>query len=124
MAHILIIDDEESICYMLKQLLTLAGYQVMTVLDGKQALTLCNNTSFDLIITDIFMPELEGLEFIREIKKECSLVKIIAISGGSICIDVGYLDIAKLFGADISLSKPLDNEQLLATVKMLVPDVS
>ncbi len=122
MAHILVIDDEKSICYLFQQVLTEVGHQVLTAFDGKEAMALCDANSFDLIVTDIYMPEMEGLEFIKRIRKKCSLIKIIAISGGSKYMSTDFLKTARFMGADLSLQKPVNRKQLLSTVSMLVPD--
>ncbi len=120
MARILVIDDEESICNLFKKLLTGAGYEVLTALNGKEAIDLCNEIFFDLIITDIFMPEVDGLEFIREIRSSRPSAKIIAISGGSPRINSDYLKVAILMGADYSFHKPFNNEKILTTVNNIL----
>jgi len=122
MARILVIDDEESVCYLLQELLTNAGHQVLTATNGNEGMNLCNRNSIDLVVTDIYMPEMEGLEFIQKIRKKCMTVKIIAISGGSIRTGVDFLKAARFMGADFSLQKPVNSKQLLYTVSSLVPD--
>ena len=82
MARILIIDDEPTILLMLKKMLERSGYVVDMAINGKEGMELFAKFPADLIITDIVMPEKEGLETIREIKKDHPHVKIIAISGG------------------------------------------
>jgi YesN/AraC family two-component response regulator len=86
MANILIIDDDQQILNMLSQILKRAGYGVVEALDGKQGLKLYRENPTDLIITDIIMPEKEGLETIMELQRDFPDVKIIAISGGGITL--------------------------------------
>lgn len=120
MKQILIIDDEASIRKMLKKLLEKNGYAVIDAQDGSQGVKLFKEHEPDLIITDLIMPEKEGLETILEIKKINPDTKIIAMSGGGVVEPEMYLDLAKNFGAQYSFNKPIDNEALLAAVKHLM----
>ncbi|MBC2705829.1 response regulator [Desulfobacula sp.] len=120
MKQILIIDDEASIRKMLKKLFEKNGYAVIDAQDGSQGVKLFKEHEPDLIITDLIMPEKEGLETISEIKKINPDTKIIAMSGGGVVEPEMYLDLAKNFGAQYSFNKPIDNEALLAAVKHLM----
>ena len=82
MSRILIIEDEESIRKMLKKLFEISGHSVLEAPDGETGCQIYRNEKPDIIITDIFMPEKEGLETIKEIKRDFPDIKIIAISGG------------------------------------------
>ena len=82
MARILVIDDEPYILLMLKKMLEKDGHEVDMALNGMEGIKLFEKNRFDLLITDIIMPEKEGLEIIMELKKENPGLKIIAISGG------------------------------------------
>ena len=121
MARILIIDDEELVRVTLRQILEDAGHQVAEAVDGRQGTDLheklsCSGEPVDLIITDIVMPEQEGIETILEIRRGNSDVKIIAISGGGRRGDLGYLKLAQELGADGSLPKPFGPDELLTAV--------
>jgi len=120
MPHVLVIDDDEQYLCLLKALLNREGYEVLAARDGKQGLEICEGTHVDLAISDIVMPEMEGLEVIMELKKRFSGVKIIAISGGGRNHPGDYLNLATGFGANSTLTKPFSGEELLATVKELV----
>ncbi|MBU1341492.1 MAG: response regulator [Proteobacteria bacterium] len=120
MDKILIIDDEAPIRKMLKILFEKNGYDVMEARDGVQAVKVFKELGADLIITDLIMPEKEGLETIKEIRKLNPDAKIIAISGGGLVNPEMYLGLAKKLGAHCSFSKPLDNKALLLTVKNLL----
>jgi two-component system response regulator (stage 0 sporulation protein F) len=97
MATILIIDDQESIRALLRTTLEAAGYEVMEASNGRIGLELYRQRPTDLVITDIFMPELNGLDMLRELMREFLDAKVIAISGAGKGKNV--LDIAKLLGA-------------------------
>ena len=81
MATILIIDDEEIIRVLLRFALEAAGYEVTEAANGRQGLELYRNRPADLIITDIVMPEMNGLDMVLELTREFLHAKVIAISG-------------------------------------------
>lgn len=120
MEKILIIDDEAPIRKMLKKLFENNNYEIMDACNGKLGVDLFKEYEPDLIITDLIMPEKEGLETIREIRRINPDVKIIAISGGGVNKPEMYLDLAKKFGAHHSFAKPVNNKELLLTVKNLL----
>ncbi len=118
MKRILVIDDDEQLRSMLSRMLQLAGYEVVVAADGEEGIRLFRQNPVDLVITDIFMPEKEGLETIRELHKEFPDLKIIAISGGSNKMgDFSSLPFAKRFGATETLAKPFHKNELLMLVK-------
>jgi DNA-binding response OmpR family regulator len=116
MAKILVIDDDEAVCEVLELILSRHGHTVLRAANGEQGLDLFYNEEFDLVITDILMPEKEGVETIREMRQADPDVRIIAISGGGSLRAEEYLVFAKKFGADATLVKPIDRAVLLTTV--------
>ncbi len=122
MATILVIDDEESMRTSLKTMLTREGYDVLAAEDGKKGLELFTSHQVDLVITDIVMPEKEGLETIMEMQKASRDVKIIAISGGGRLEPAGYLYNAKALGAKHTFEKPFKQADLLGAVYELLKD--
>ena len=119
MARILIIDDDAQVLAMLKQTLEREGYEVVDAPDGKVGIKLYQEDPADLIITDIIMPEKEGIEMIMELKRDFPDVKIIAISGGG-RIDPGeYLHMSEKFGVKRTFAKPVERKELLAAVQLL-----
>jgi YesN/AraC family two-component response regulator len=120
MKRILIIDDDFLVRDMLERLMRKSRYDVETAEDGGRALRLHRRHPVDLVITDIIMPEKEGLETIAEFRKSAPAVKIIAISGGGRIGPSSYLRMAKLLGADRTFAKPADTAQLLSTVEELL----
>ena len=117
MAKILIIDDEEQVRLYLRSILEPEGHEVVEAPDGKVGLQLYREEPVDLIITDVFMPEKEGLETIRELRREYPEVKIIAISGGGRTGNLDFLPLAKTFGALRTLAKPFDRQEMLDAVQ-------
>ena len=115
MARILVIDDQEPIRSLLRIILEGAGHEVLEASNGRLGLELYRERSADLIITDIVMPEMDGLELLLELTRKFLNVKVIAISGG--LASGGALDVAKLLGARHTFKKPLDMEQLLSAVR-------
>jgi len=117
---ILIIDDEVHILLMLKKMLERAGYEVDIASNGSEGLELFRRDQPDLVITDIIMPEKEGLETIREMKKEQSDLKILAMSGGGKISADNYLDTARIFGASGIIEKPFGQTDLISMVEELM----
>lgn len=117
MAKILLIDDEHMVRELLSQVLTRAGYDVVTAENGSAAYGLCQFADIDLIITDIIMPEMDGLELIQEMQQRYPKMKIIAMSGGGRCSPQDYLEISNALGVSATLAKPFANKELLAMVK-------
>lgn len=120
MASILIMDDDEQIRTMLRMLLEGSGYKVVEAHDGTQGIRLFREDPTDLIITDIIMPDKEGIETIMELKRDFPDVKIIAISGGGRSDPEEYLYLAKKLGAQRTIAKPFEKEDLLKAVRELV----
>jgi len=120
MARILVIDDDSQVLDMLQKALQRAGYDVMATSRALEAMPLFKKETADLLITDIFMPEQEGLGTIREFRREVPDLKIIAISGGGTDGSLEYLQTAKLFGADRTLAKPFARKEMLEAVGELL----
>lgn len=112
-ARIVVADDEAGVRGFLKSVLEDGGYEVIEAVNGRLAVNAVRAGGVDLVITDLVMPEQEGIETIRELRKGATGVGIIAISG---TFGSQFLNVAKLLGADAVLSKPLTSEILLATV--------
>ena len=117
MAHILIIDDEADIHFILKEFFTHEGHQVDTAGNGKTGLRMVELNHYDLVITDVIMPEMDGLEVITAIKRKFPDIQIIAMTGGTAKIDKDLLlSTANLMRADRVIAKPLDLKTLKAAV--------
>jgi DNA-binding NtrC family response regulator len=120
MQRILIIDDEIHILLMLKKMLERAGYEIDLASNGQEGLEVFRNDPPDLVITDIIMPEKEGLETIREMKKEQPDLKILAMSGGGKISADNYLDTARIFGASGIIEKPFNQSRLVSLVREIL----
>jgi CheY-like chemotaxis protein len=121
MAHLLVIDDDADVRHLIRRYLEEAGHSVIEAEDGYAGLTAFRRAAIDLVITDIFMPEQDGIETIRMLRKLRPTIRIIAISGG-IVGDRIYLREAKALGADGVLSKPFRREDLLNLVDACLGD--
>jgi YesN/AraC family two-component response regulator len=122
MATILIIDDEEAILSFLKERLMGEGFNVLTASDGKEGLNLFNENQVDLVITDIIMPNKDGIETIIKMKKICPDIKIIAISGGGHAHPKYYLDTSKGLGVQYTFQKPFKTSDLVEAVHELLKE--
>jgi CheY-like chemotaxis protein len=117
MKRILVIDDDVQVRELLRLVLEQAGYDVVEAGDGKEGVDLFHREPTDLVITDIIMPEKEGIETIRELQRGYPEVKIIAISGGGRLSAEDCLESAECFGVHLTLAKPFEREELLDAVQ-------
>jgi len=117
---VLVVEDDVQVRTMLRMTLEDAGYCVREASDGHQAIGLHRSFPADIIVTDILMPEKEGLETIMELRTEWPDLRIIAITGGGSGDPQSYLEIAKRIGAARAFQKPVDQKELLNAVKELV----
>ena len=114
--RLLVVDDDADMRLTLKLALEIAGYGVEVAANGKEALEAQRRRPADVLITDIFMPEKEGIETIQQIRKDGRGVKIIAASGGG-AARLDLLPLAIKSGADHTIGKPFDQQELLALVQ-------
>jgi len=120
MTKILVIDDEDVDRMLVSELLRAEGHDVVEAADGVEGIAASGNTDLDLLITDIMMPNKDGLQTIMAIKKDRPEMRIIAVSGGGRHVQMSTLDMAKFLGADATLSKPISAEKLIAAVNELL----
>lgn len=118
MADIVVIDDEPRYRRLIAQILTGAGHGVRQAADGAEGLRMCRRRPPELVITDLVMPGMEGIETILQLSRECPEVPVLAISGAEPASV--YLRAATALGAARSLSKPFTVEQLRAAVDGLL----
>lgn len=122
MQKILIIDDEPHILLLLKKMLERSGYEVDMATNGMEGIELFKLSGADLVITDIIMPEKEGLETIREMIRIKPGLKIIAMSGGGKVSAESYLKIAGIFGAGRVIAKPFSMKEMNDAVRDLLSE--
>jgi CheY-like chemotaxis protein len=130
MQRILIVDDERDVRDSIKTVLDLAGYTVRTAENASDALDQLQSTPIDLVITDIFMPKINGVQAIESIRKAFPLVRIVAISGGgnfgaaayqpTAIITNAYLASAEKAGAHLVLTKPFEADDLIEAIERLL----
>lgn len=113
---ILVIDDEEDICEMTKLLLEKAGHDVTVTTDARLAARLLREQPYEAVITDMLMPDKDGLEVMADLRRYHPEVRIIASSGGGRVSSDSYLTIARKSGAHALLSKPFTLPELLACI--------
>lgn len=120
MPRVLVIEDDEEVRDLLDSLLSREGYDVATAANGKLGVSAFLSQPFDLVITDIIMPEKDGIEAIMDLRRGRPELKLIAISGGGRAEPENYLHSAQLLGANRTLRKPFTNQAILAAVKELI----
>jgi len=113
MALILVVDDEEMERIFERAVLESAGHQLVFASDGEAALEHCRELKLDAVVTDLAMPDFNGLRFIRELRESGIMVPVIAVSGWA----VDQLDLAREYGADLVLAKPVDPRKLVDAVE-------
>lgn len=123
MPRILVIDDNAEFGRILQAHLTAHGHKVVTAKDGEQGLALIEQESFDIVLTDILMPQRDGIEVLRQVKQRWPGLPVIAVSGGGWIKAGDLLEMAERLGADRVLQKPVRRDDLLAAVDALLKDV-
>jgi CheY-like chemotaxis protein len=111
---VLVVDDESAIIELIRLILTEEGYDVHTAKDGREGIRLFNQIDPDIVLTDIVMPDMEGIEFIQTIAKMKKGLPIIAMSGN--VMGKGFLKAAHLLGAMRVLHKPFTSAELIDAV--------
>ena len=120
MPHILIVEDSDDLRFIVKDFLQKAGHRVSEACDGCEVTDHLAGDPIDLVITDILMPEQEGIQTILQIRRRFPDVKIIGMSGGGIGGAAHYLEMAREFGANETIQKPFKKEQILELVDKLL----
>ncbi|OSM02050.1 response regulator [Magnetofaba australis] len=123
MASVMIVDDDAAVRALLRQILEDEGHRVSEAGNGREGVDRFSHEPHDIIITDMLMPEKDGVEVIMELREKFSGVKIIAISGGGRGLDAAFnLKVAKDFGAFATLAKPFSRQEVLDAVGQLLAD--
>jgi CheY-like chemotaxis protein len=130
MKKILVIDDEEDIRIVLQQVLELEGYEVAVAADGREGLAILDQDGADLVITDVIMPGMDGVETLEHIREKWSDMPVIVISGGGNVAPMeyqpgaiatnAYLESARQAGAALSITKPFERKELVDAVGSLL----
>ncbi len=124
MPSVLVVDDEDQVRRFIREALEQAGYDVEEARDGKEGLDRYRTKPTDLIIMDILMPNQDGLECIRKIRREFPTSRVIAITGGSeqLIGVLNFFEVAETLGARRTLQKPFERKTLLDAVAAEVTD--
>lgn len=117
---ILVIDDEQQFRDYMTTLLELNNFTVHVAENGLVGEQKLNALKPDLIITDIVMPDKEGVEFIQGLRETDALTPVIAVTGGNRVNAFSYLSMSKKLGANAVLAKPFTNDEILSTIKHLI----
>lgn len=120
MPGILIVEDDKEIREMLKLSLLRSNYTVLEAENGKDAIVHFKPLLTDLVVTDLIMPEEDGLKVVIKLKELKPSIKIIAISGGGKVGPASYLNLAKALGADAIYTKPFSINDLIAKIEELL----
>ena len=122
MATILVIEDEREVREYLVEMLGRAGHQVRAAANGRDGVAMFRAEPAQVVITDIIMPEKDGIETILDLRRQHPRLKVIAISGGGRSTPENYLHSARLLGADRAFRKPFANEEILSAVAELAAE--
>ena len=117
---VLVVDDDLALRELFARVLRKAGFEVEIACDGVSAIRALERGSFVAMVTDIIMPEKEGIETISEVRRRWRGCKIVAVSGCGVAGFGGYLEIARKVGADAVLRKPVDAQRLIQTIRDLL----
>lgn len=120
MARVLVVDDEAEVRGYLRRILTKCGHEVWEAPDGTEALQLLETTPFELVITDAYMAEVDGMELLVRIQQRGLHMPVLMISGGGYMAREEVLEMGKSCGAVATLEKPFSLEQLRATIGPLL----
>jgi len=119
---ILLVDDEKSIRKMLRTVLGDDKYSFAEASNGLEALAIMETQSIDLILTDVIMPDCDGIELVMSVRKKLPDIKVIVMSGGGRVRADHYLNLAEKLGAARVFEKPFNTAELRDTVSELLMD--
>lgn len=122
MVKVLVVDDEELVRLTLRQMLESEGHDVLEARNGREAVAIQNKTPADIVLTDIIMPEQEGIETIIQLRRQDPNLRIIAISGGGRMKNLDFLRVAANVGADATLTKPFTTDELVEVIRGCMVD--
>lgn len=120
MYRLLIIDDDVDLALSLKEILQTYGFSVEIAYNGREGIVMQKKNQYDLIITDIIMPEMDGLEVIMWVRVNSPTTKIIVVSGGGYFDSMDYLKMAKELGAHCVIQKPFEIDRIKFEIERLL----
>lgn len=123
MAHILLVEDSPEVSLSVREILASAGHTVEDVASGKQALKALKASTFDAIVSDIWMPEMDGIALLKEIRGAGNDIPVVVISGGAPNAPLTYTaPLAETFGANMVVYKPFEKAELLKAIESVLAD--
>ena len=123
MAHILLVEDSPEVSLSVREILASAGHTVEDVGSGKQALKALKASTFDAIVSDIWMPEMDGIALLKEIRGAGNDIPVVVISGGAPNAPLTYTaPLAATFGANMVVYKPFEKAELLKAIETVLAD--
>jgi DNA-binding response OmpR family regulator len=117
MPRILVVDDDPNLRTAIRRILEPEGFEIEEASEGRNAMRAFRARSADLVLCDVFMPEKDGLEVLRELAREFSGARVVAMSGGGLRGTMNLLPMAQGLGATAVLCKPFERAELLAVVR-------
>lgn len=121
---VLVVDDDPEHCAYIAEVLSRRGCRVRMTLNGRDALGRLERETFDAVITDIYMPDLEGIELVRVLRERWPAVKVVAVTGGGLGQPGGVSNFLKYLGVSTILNKPLEPRELVNAVEGPVNDAA
>ncbi|WP_293678105.1 response regulator transcription factor [uncultured Phenylobacterium sp.] len=118
---VLVVDDDKALLEAVTRVLRGAGYEVQSTRDGRAVMDMIRRQRPDVVITDIMMPDRDGVEVINEIRKSTRGIRVLAMSGRRHLGSLDLLAMAQKLGADAALHKPFEGDELLAAIEPLFP---
>ena len=123
MAHILLVEDSPEVSLSVREILASAGHTVEDVATGKQALKALKASTFDAIVSDIWMPEMDGIALLKEIRGAGNDIPVVVISGGAPNAPLTYTaPLAATFGANMVVYKPFEKAELLKAIESVLAE--
>ncbi len=124
MAHILLVEDSPEVSMSVREILESVGHTIEDAVSGKDALQRLSAGSFDVIVSDIWMPEMDGIALLKEIRGAGNNIPVVVISGGAPNAPLTYTaPLAATFGANVVVYKPFEKAELLSAVTSALSDV-
>jgi two-component system, chemotaxis family, chemotaxis protein CheY len=122
--QVLVVDDDPEHCAYMAEILTRRGYRSAMVLGGRAALRRLARESFDAVVTDVYMPDLDGIELVREVRQRWPALKIIAVTGGGGRHELprGVVNFLKFLGISAILAKPFEPRDLAEAIRTALAD--
>ena len=123
MAHILLVEDSPEVSLTVREILATAGHTIEDAPSGREAIKLLKASKFDAIVSDIWMPGMDGIALLKEIRGQGNDIPVVVISGGAPNAPLTYTaPLAATFGANVVVYKPFEKAELLKAIETVLSD--